>query len=99
MKTVMATKPRNGTNRLEARVNPELKRLFEQAASLQGVTLSDFVISSVRSAALKTVEEHQVIRLTGEESHAFARVLLNPPAPNAALRRAARRYRATIAPA
>ncbi len=99
MKNSTASKPRNRTNRLEARVHPNLKRLFERAAELQGLTLSDFVITSVRAAALRTLEEHEVIRLSGDESRAFAAALLHPPAPNAALHQAARRYRATIEPA
>ena len=96
MSNIAPPKVRNGTNRLEARVDPALKRLFKRAADLQGLTLSDFVINSIRVAALKVVQEHDLIRLTEAESRAFAAALLKPPAPNAALRRAARRYRSII---
>jgi uncharacterized protein (DUF1778 family) len=95
MKTMMGPK-KNGhraTNRLEARVDPELKRMFQRAADLQGVTLSDFLITSVRCAAMKTLEEHDVIRLRGRDSVAFASALLAPSAPNERLKAAAKRYR------
>ncbi len=95
MKTLARAK-RNGpaaADRIEARVDRDLKRLFQRAAELQGVTVSDFLISSLRQAALQTVEQHQLIRLTGRDAALFARTLLHPPAPNARLQAAARRYR------
>jgi len=84
------------TDRVEARVPPNLKRLFQRAADLQGVTLSDFLISSLREAALRAVERHELIRLTEHDATLFARALLNPPRPNAHLRAAARRFRQAV---
>ena len=84
---------RAAKNRLEARVDPELKELFQRAADLQGLTLSDFLISSLRDSALRTLHEHEVLRLSRRDSMAFAAALLSPPAPNAKLKAAARRYR------
>ena len=40
--------------RLEARISPEQKPLFKEAATLRGVTLTDFVVSSVHEAAVRT---------------------------------------------
>ena len=85
-----------GGNRLEARVTPGLKRLFQRAADLQGVTLSDFLIQSLRQAALQTVQEHETLRLNTRDSLQFAKALLAPPKPNARLRAAARRYRRVV---
>ena len=42
----------------------------------------------VKEPKLKAIEENSVIRLSIEGQNAFAEALLNPPAPNAALRRA-----------
>lgn len=78
--------------RLEARVSAEQKLFFQRAAALRGVSLTDFMIESMREAALKTVEEHDILRLATEEQQIFVEVLLNPPAPNAALRVATKRY-------
>src|SRR5258706_15157340 len=101
MKTLVAPKKNDhrATNRLEARVDPDLKRLFQRAADLQGVTLSDFLIASGRHAALKTLLEHDVVRLSGRDSAAFASALLSPPAPNERLKAAAKRYRRLTAAA
>jgi uncharacterized protein (DUF1778 family) len=37
--------------RIEARVSPEQKELFEWAAAIEGVTLTDFAISTMHRAA------------------------------------------------
>jgi len=74
--------------RLEARITAEQKRLFKEAASLRGVTLTDFVVSSVHEAAVRTLEARHVIELSRTDQRAFIDALMQPPAPNAALRRA-----------
>jgi len=82
--------------RLEARISRDQKVLFLRAAELQGRTLTDFVVSSAHDAAVRTIEEMQIIRLSAEDSRAFAEALLNPRKPNEKLRAAARRYRGMI---
>src|SRR5439155_21992111 len=95
MKTVGISKKNGGpaSDRLEARVAPDLKKLFQRAADLQGVTLSDFLISSLHRAALEIVQQHDLLRLGQRDSAAFAAALLQPPAPNARLKAAGRRYK------
>src|SRR5437588_13066613 len=93
MKTALKRNGHRASDRLEARVDPELKELFQRADDLQGVSLSDFLISSLRQAAIKTVQEHDLIRLGRRDSAAFAAALLAPPGPNRRLKAAARRYR------
>src|SRR3954468_16893826 len=78
--------------RLEARISGEQKDLFQRAAELQGRTLTDFVIASVHEAAVRTMGEMQAIRLTEQESRAFAEAMLNPREPTPRLKAAARRY-------
>ncbi len=82
--------------RLEARVDPEIKALWQKAADLQGITLSDFVIASTQAAACTIIQQHQTLKLNQEDSHAFVNALLNPPPPNQALKKAAKRYRQLI---
>jgi len=82
--------------RLEARVSQEQKALFQRAADLQGRKLTDFMISSLQDAARRTIDEMEVIRLSGAESRAFAQALLNPREPSKRLRDAARRYIQTV---
>jgi len=81
------------TGRLEARVSLELKRLFQRAADLQGVTLSDFLIGSARQVALQTLQEHELIQLNQRDTASFVAALLEPPPPGRRLRAAARRFK------
>jgi len=46
------------TERLEARITPDKKDLFKRAASLRGVTLTDFVVSSVHEVLSKRLKRH-----------------------------------------
>ena len=78
--------------RIEARVSPKQKRLFERAAEIEGVTLTDFAISSMQRAAASVVEEYTRIELSERNQRAFVEALMNPPDPNPALREAARAY-------
>jgi len=78
--------------RLEARISADQKDLFQRAAELQGRTLTDFVIASVHEAAVRTLEDMQAVKLTVEESRAFAEALLNPRDPGPRLRAGAQRY-------
>ncbi len=81
------------TARLEARLPADVYALLKRAAEIQGRTLTDFVVAAARDAASRTIEDSAVLRLSLEGQRQFAEAILNPPAPNAALRRAARRYR------
>ena len=96
--TVRTRKSRNrrtvqsSTERLEARVPSEQKSFFQRAAALRGVSLTDFMIESMQQAAVKAVEEHDLLKLTAAERQIFIDALLNPPDPNEALRSATKRY-------
>ena len=43
-------------------------------------------------AAQRAIEDDGIIRLSAEDQARFARALITPPAPNAALKRAMRRH-------
>ncbi len=87
------TTARAKRERLEARITPDQKALFQRAASLEGRTMTDFVVYSAQRAAEDVIRAHQ-IALSGRDSIAFVEALLNPPAPNDLLRAAAQRLRA-----
>jgi uncharacterized protein (DUF1778 family) len=78
--------------RIEARISPKQKRLFERAAAIEGVTLTDFAISSMQRAATSVVQEYTMIELSERNQRTFVEALMNPPEPNEALREAARAY-------
>ena len=81
--------------RLEARVSAAQKSLLQQASALSGRTLSEFVVASAQDEARRVIADHESIRLSREEQLAFVQDLLQPPAPNARLKRAAKAYRST----
>ncbi len=86
------TNNQKSTARLEARVTPEIKALWQKAADLEGRTLTDFVIASVQAAACRVIEQHQTLKLSIEDSEALVDALLNSPQPNDALKAATVRY-------
>lgn len=84
------------TARIEARIAPDALVVLKRAAELQGRSVSDFVVAAAWEAANRTIEETQIIRLSVEDQRAFARAILNPPAPTPALHRAADAHRRLI---
>jgi uncharacterized protein (DUF1778 family) len=79
--------------RLETRVTADQKNLIEQAAALQGRSVTDFVLTSVQEAAQRAIEEHQRLDLSVRDSQAFVEALINPSPVNDRLRETVRRYR------
>jgi uncharacterized protein (DUF1778 family) len=66
--------------------------LFERAAEIEGVTLTDFAIASMQRAATAVVRESASMELSERNQRAFVEALMNPPEPNEGLRRLARAY-------
>jgi uncharacterized protein (DUF1778 family) len=58
------------------------------------VSVTDFVVESALERAYETLEAHTRWVLDTEQSRAFAALLLDPPEPNEALRKAAEAHRA-----
>jgi uncharacterized protein (DUF1778 family) len=81
------------SERLEARVTPQQKSLIEEAAALQGRSVTDFVLTSLQDAAQKAIADHRSIALSLRDSRAFVAALTNPKPVNARLRETVRRYR------
>ena len=76
------------TARLEARLPPDIHAMLKRAAEIEGRTLTDFVVTAARDAAMRTIEEAAVIRLSIEDQRQVADAILNPPKPTPALRKA-----------
>ena len=77
------------THRIEARIAPKALALIKRAAEARGSSLSDFVVAAARDAAARELEEQSIIRLSASERRQFVSLLLDPPKPNKALKRAA----------
>lgn len=83
-------------SRLEMRVTAAQKRLFERAAALSGMSLTDFAVASLRSAAERATDTYERTIVSAEYAAAVTEALLNPPPPNEKLRAAGARYKALI---
>lgn len=81
------------TERTEVRLSPAQKRRIERAASLKGMSVSDFIVQHADEAAIRTIEQHTALTLSERASRIFVEALLNPPEPGERLKAAARRYR------
>ena len=53
-------KPTVKSNRIATRVTDEHKALFERAAYLRGLSLTDFIINSAYDAAIKTLRDSEL---------------------------------------
>ena len=78
--------------RIDCRVNLESKQLFARAAKVSGASISAFIIEAARERAVRILNEHERLVLDDEARDVFMSALDNPPAPNAALRAAAKKY-------
>jgi uncharacterized protein (DUF1778 family) len=83
--------------RLEARITEAQKLRFERAATVQGRSVTDFVVSAADEAATRILREHGMLTLSERDCKTFVHALLKPPAPRGRLAQAMKRYRRTSA--
>jgi uncharacterized protein (DUF1778 family) len=82
-------------HRIAARVTEAHKALFERAAMLKGLSLTDFMISAAYDAAIQTLAHSQIVLELGPgDSMVFFERLVNPREPDEfpALQDAIRHY-------
>ena len=80
-------------DRMHLRLDAASKDKLERAAAYEETTVSRFVLANAVAAAERVIDSHERVVLSAVDWEAFHDALLDPPAPNAALREAARRYR------
>ena len=91
----ISSQPRK-RERLEIRVNQDLKALLQRAADIQGRSLSDFLATTAENAASQIIHDSLVIQFSAEDSIAFANALFNAPKPNTKLRSAYSIYKKEV---
>lgn len=90
--------PASKAYRFDARLNESQKLLIQRAADLEGRTLTDFVLHSAESAAERTIQERTMLILSAKDTESFVQALLAPAeAPGHVLRKAAKRYKQSLA--
>jgi len=87
-------KPARGQSRFQARLSKTQRDLLEEAASLEGRTLSDFVVSHAQEAAQRTIRDYKILALSERDSRAFAEAFLSPATPADDVAEEIRRMRA-----
>ena len=85
-----------GSERMNFRTKPRIKKAIQQAAALSGVDDSVFTMNAAYSAAVETIAAHERTVLQPVDHQAFFAALDNPPVPTDKLRSAFRRHRETI---
>jgi uncharacterized protein (DUF1778 family) len=80
-------------DRLQVRLDAESKSVLQRAASYRHKTVSQFVLATALEEAEKVIRENEVVTLSGPDWKIFYDALTNPPAPNAALRKAFAKYK------
>jgi uncharacterized protein (DUF1778 family) len=78
--------------RLEARITTDEKDLLKEAATLRGISLTDFVVGSAHEAAIRTLQERHIIEIGRRDQRTFVEAVLNPEPPHRRLRAAAARH-------
>ena len=84
------------TARIEARIAPDALALVRRAAEIQGRSVSDFIVAAAQDAAMHTIEQTQIIRLSIEDQRRIADAIFDPPPPTPALVRAAKAHKRLI---
>ena len=68
--------------RINLRLSQTAKQRIEQAASVEGKTVSGFIVSSALEYAERTIEQHETIVLGRHDAERFFDALASPPPPN-----------------
>jgi uncharacterized protein (DUF1778 family) len=89
----MARTAESKQDRLQLRLDPRSKRVLQRAADFRHKTVTQFVLSTALREAEKVIRENATVPLADQDWKIFYDALIDPPAPNPALRKAFRRYR------
>ncbi len=81
------------TERFETRLTSEQKKQLTKAASLQGVSLSEFIVNSAQKAANQILLEEDLLSLTLRDRLAFIDALTDDSPPDSKLQKAADNYK------
>lgn len=64
--------------RINLRLKHSAKKALERAASFEGKTVSNFILSSALAHAEKTIHEHEVMSLNSQDAERFFEALAKP---------------------
>jgi uncharacterized protein (DUF1778 family) len=70
---------------ITTRVPANLKQRWQQAATMRGLTLTDFMITALNTATSDVFEEENKIELSARDQMRLAEMLIRPPRINISL--------------
>jgi uncharacterized protein (DUF1778 family) len=77
---------------IHIRSSPSDKSLIEKAADAVGLTISSFMLQNSIKAARRELAKVEKVSLSRRDTELFFETLMNPPAPNSALKSAFKEY-------
>ena len=84
-------------DRIDIRINSSQKELIKHASEIRGFkSVSEFVVYCINTEAAKIISENSKVLNTIEDKKIFLDAILNPPAPNSALKKAQLNYKKFI---
>lgn len=84
---------RNVRDRIDVRLHPDQKTEIEKAASIKGLTVTDFIIQNAVINARQTIREYESWTLERPDAALFAKALMEPAALGPQLTQVAKRYK------
>ena len=84
--------------RINLRLKQSAKQMLERAASLEGKTVSKYILSSALASAESTIQEHEAIQLGVKEAEVFYNALAAPATFNEKLADAFEEYTQRVTP-
>jgi len=93
MKSSKVSKTPSQNSRLEARVHPNLKKLFVRAAKIHGVSLTDFLVTTAKKEAESILKLQTLINLSLQDMSLLVKNCVSNEEPNNKLRQAAARFK------
>jgi uncharacterized protein (DUF1778 family) len=82
--------------RLDLKLSAADKRLFAQAAAIEGVSMAAFVRLAAKQRAAEAIERERLLSLSQRDFAAFQAAIAEPFAPNPALREAMEQVRTRV---
>ncbi len=80
-------------DRIDVRISKEQKELIKLASELKGFkSLTEFVVFCINNEANKIILENNQILKSNEDKKVFLNAIMNPPKPNAKLKKAQSNY-------
>lgn len=79
--------------RIDLRLNEDDKHMIEEAAAMTNQSISQFMVSTASERAAEVINQHRRLLLNEESWNLVMDAIINPPAPNDRLKRAANRLR------